>query len=111
MSTRLPMATKNSVRPTSRTRTQLRSRSPQPARRQLARQSVNVRPRAASANSLQMKHTVSEITLKNGSKGLLIHIPDASVMSFELNFRAGEYLVDEKKWETPHLMEHILLGA
>lgn len=32
-------------------------------------------------------------------------------MSFELNFRAGEYLVDEKKWETPHLMEHILLGA
>jgi predicted Zn-dependent peptidase len=58
-----------------------------------------------------MKHTVSEITLKNGSKGLLIHIPDASVMSFELNFRAGEYLVDEKKWEAPHLMEHILLGA
>jgi predicted Zn-dependent peptidase len=58
-----------------------------------------------------MKHTVSEITLKNGAKGLLIHIPDATVMSFELNFRAGEYLVDEKKWETPHLMEHILLGA
>jgi predicted Zn-dependent peptidase len=58
-----------------------------------------------------MKHTVTEITLKNGAKGLLIHVPDASVMSFELNFRAGEYLVDEKKWETPHLMEHILLGA
>jgi predicted Zn-dependent peptidase len=58
-----------------------------------------------------MKHTVSELILKNGAKGLLIHIPDASVVSFELNFRAGEYLVDEKKWETPHLMEHILLGA
>lgn len=58
-----------------------------------------------------MKHTVVEITLKNGAKGLLIHIPDATVMSFELNFRAGEYLVTEKKWETPHLMEHILLGA
>lgn len=58
-----------------------------------------------------MKHTVIEITLKNGAKGLLIHIPDATVMSFELNFRAGEYLVNEKKWETPHLMEHILLGA
>src|SRR5687767_3599710 len=58
-----------------------------------------------------MKHTVSELTLKNGAKGLLINVPDASVMSFELNFRAGEYLVDEKKWETPHLMEHILLGA
>jgi predicted Zn-dependent peptidase len=58
-----------------------------------------------------MKHTVIELTLKNGAKGLLVHIPDASVMSFELNFRAGEYLVSEKKWETPHLMEHLLLGA
>lgn len=58
-----------------------------------------------------MKHTVSEITLKNGAKGLLIHVPDATVMTFELNFRAGEYLVKEDKWETPHLMEHILLGA
>ncbi|HEY8999346.1 MAG TPA: insulinase family protein [Candidatus Saccharimonadales bacterium] len=58
-----------------------------------------------------MKHTVTELTLKNGAKGLLIHVPDATVMCFEFNFRAGEYLVDPKKWETPHLMEHILLGA
>lgn len=58
-----------------------------------------------------MKHTVSELVLKNGAKGLLIHVPDATVMSFEFNFRAGEYLVEPKKWETPHLMEHILLGA
>jgi len=58
-----------------------------------------------------MKHTVTEISLKNGAKGLLIHIPDASVMTFDLNFRAGEYLVDPKKWEVPHLMEHVLLGA
>lgn len=58
-----------------------------------------------------MKHVVTEVKLKNGAKGLLIHIPDASVMSFEFNFRAGEYLVDPEKWETPHLMEHMLLGA
>lgn len=58
-----------------------------------------------------MKHTVTQVSLKNGAKGLLINVPDASVMSFEFNFRAGEYLVSEKKWETPHLMEHILLGA
>lgn len=58
-----------------------------------------------------MKHTVTELKLKNGAKGLLIHVPDASVMSFEVNFRAGEYLVGHKKWETPHLMEHMLLGA
>jgi predicted Zn-dependent peptidase len=58
-----------------------------------------------------MKHTVSEVDLKNGAKGLFINIPDASVMTFEVNFRAGEYLVSEDKWETPHLMEHVLLGA
>ncbi len=58
-----------------------------------------------------MKHVVTELKLRNGAKGLLIHIPDASVMSFEFNFRAGEYLVQPDKWETPHLMEHMLLGA
>ncbi len=58
-----------------------------------------------------MKHTVSEVELKNGVKGLFIHIPNASVMSFDINFRAGEYLVKPDKWEVPHLMEHVLLGA
>lgn len=58
-----------------------------------------------------MKHSVSEIVLKNGARGLIIHIPDASVMTFDINFRAGEYLVDPDKWEVPHLMEHVLLGA
>ncbi len=58
-----------------------------------------------------MKHSVKELVLANGARGLLVHIPDAQVMDFEINFRAGEYLVDEKKWEVPHLMEHILLGA
>lgn len=58
-----------------------------------------------------MKHSVSELVLKNGAKGLLVHVPAANVMTFEINFRAGEYLVDEKKWEVPHLMEHVLLGA
>lgn len=58
-----------------------------------------------------MKHSVTEITLPNGAKGLLINVPDATVMTFEFNFRAGEYLVSRHKWETPHLMEHVLLGA
>lgn len=58
-----------------------------------------------------MKHTVSEVNLKNGSKGLFINVPDASVMTFDVNFRAGEYLVARDKWEAPHLMEHVLLGA
>jgi predicted Zn-dependent peptidase len=58
-----------------------------------------------------VKHTVNEIVLKNGARGLLIHVPDASVMTFDINFRVGEYLVDPKKWEVAHLMEHVLLGA
>lgn len=58
-----------------------------------------------------MKHTVSELQLTNGAKGLLVHIPDATVMTYEINFRAGEYLVGAEKWEAPHLMEHVLLGA
>lgn len=58
-----------------------------------------------------MKHTVSEIELNNGAKGLLVNVPGATVMDFEFNFRAGEYLVDRTKWEVPHLMEHVLLGA
>ena len=58
-----------------------------------------------------MKHTVKEITLKNGAKGLFINIPDATIFNFNFNFRAGEYLVDPNKWEVPHLMEHVLLGA
>jgi predicted Zn-dependent peptidase len=32
-------------------------------------------------------------------------------MTFDFNFRAGEYLVESDKWEVPHLMEHVLLGA
>lgn len=57
------------------------------------------------------KHIVKEVTLGNGAKGLFIHIPGATVMSFDISFRAGEYLVDPGKWEVPHLMEHVILGA
>jgi len=58
-----------------------------------------------------MKHTVEEVTLANGAKGLLVHVPDATVLDVYINFRAGEYLVEREKWEAPHLMEHVLLGA
>lgn len=58
-----------------------------------------------------MRHTVTELKLKNGVRGLLVHIPDASVMTFDINFRAGEYLVPRRKWEVAHIMEHMLLGA
>ena len=55
-----------------------------------------------------MRHSVSEVQLKNGARGLLIDVPGASVTSYELNFRAGEFLVPRKKWETPHILEHMV---
>lgn len=55
-----------------------------------------------------MKHSVSEVQLKNGAVGLLIDVPGASVTSYEFNFRAGEYLVPLPKWETPHILEHMV---
>lgn len=58
-----------------------------------------------------MKHSVSRIKLENGSEGLFIDVPGATVMDYEFNFRAGEYLVTREKWEVPHLSEHVLLGA
>jgi predicted Zn-dependent peptidase len=58
-----------------------------------------------------MQHKVKEITLKNGVKGLLIDVPQAQVMSYDFNLRAGYYLADAGKWETPHVMEHLLCGA
>jgi predicted Zn-dependent peptidase len=58
-----------------------------------------------------MKHTVYQIKLKNGNRGLLIHVPDASVMTYDINFRAGDYLTEPGKWEAAHIMEHVLLGA
>lgn len=58
-----------------------------------------------------MKHKVHQVQLQNNAAGLLIDVPDASVMTFYIDFRAGEYLVEPDKWEVPHLMEHVLLGA
>lgn len=58
-----------------------------------------------------MHHSVREVTLKNGVKGLLINVPQATVMNFDFNLRAGFYLAPEGKWETPHIMEHLLCGA
>lgn len=58
-----------------------------------------------------MQHDVKEVTLDNGVHGLLINIPGAQVMSYDFNVRAGYYLAEEGKWETPHVMEHLLCGA
>ncbi len=58
------------------------------------------------------RHSVEEVELASGAKGLLIHVPGSPVFNYEINFRAGEYLIDDpKKYETAHLLEHLILGA
>lgn len=59
-----------------------------------------------------MKHSVEEITLKNGAKGLLIDVPGASVMATRIQFRAGMMYAKKKDvYEIPHLVEHLAFGA
>lgn len=59
-----------------------------------------------------MKHTIEEVKLKNGARGLLIDVPDATVMSFQFHFRAGNrYVRDKDIYETAHVMEHMAFGA
>lgn len=59
-----------------------------------------------------MKHTVTEVKLKSGARGLLIDVPGATVMSFQFQFRAGNRYVKHKDiYETAHIMEHMAFGA
>jgi len=59
-----------------------------------------------------LKHTVEEVKLPNGARGLLIDIPGATVMSFQFQFRAGNRYVRSKEiYETAHVMEHMAFGA
>ena len=59
-----------------------------------------------------MKHTVEEIRLKNGARGLLINVPGATTMSMQFQFRAGNRYVKSKGIEqVAHIMEHMAFGA
>jgi zinc protease len=59
-----------------------------------------------------MNHTVEEIKLKNGARGLLINVPGATVMSMQFHFRAGNRYAKSKDIEqVAHIMEHMAFGA
>lgn len=55
-----------------------------------------------------MKHTVREITLDNGARGLVLHAPGVEVVRILIEFRAGFDLGDWGKYELPHVMEHMM---
>jgi predicted Zn-dependent peptidase len=58
-----------------------------------------------------LRHTVKELVFASGLRGLVIDTPKTGVVVAEVGFRAGEFLLKREKWETAHLMEHVLLGA
>jgi len=58
-----------------------------------------------------MKHSVEEVVLENGMRGLLIDVPEATVMNFRFNLRAGDYFAPPDQVEAAHLMEHMVLGS
>lgn len=59
-----------------------------------------------------MHHTVEEVTLKNGARGLFINVPGATVMSMQFQFRAGNRYAKHKDiQQVAHIMEHMAFGA
>jgi len=59
-----------------------------------------------------MNHNVEEIKLKNGARGLLINVPEATTMNMQFHFRAGNRYVKSKDIEqVAHIMEHMAFGA
>ena len=61
---------------------------------------------------MPLKHTVEEIILKNGMRGLLIDVPGTSVVSYEIHFMAGNYFSPSTDvQQTAHLLEHMAFGG
>ena len=59
-----------------------------------------------------MKHSVEEVRLKNGAKGLLIDVPNALVMTTKVHFRGGmRYAKKPELYEIAHVVEHLSFGA
>ncbi len=59
-----------------------------------------------------MKHSVEEVELKNGAKGLLIDVPSATVMVTKVHFRGGmRYAKSHDIYEIAHVVEHLSFGS
>lgn len=60
---------------------------------------------------MPLKHSVEEIVLQNGARGLLITVPDATAVHYDIQFRAGnEYVSDVTMSQAAHVMEHMTFG-
>lgn len=60
---------------------------------------------------MPLTHKVHEVKLSTGAKGLIINVPDSTVMSYLIHFRAGnDYVRRPEIHQTAHLMEHMAFG-
>lgn len=57
-----------------------------------------------------MKHSVEEIKIGN-TRGLLIDVPGSEVVRSQVWFNSGFRFAPKKKYEMPHITEHLLIGG
>ncbi|MDX1765934.1 MAG: pitrilysin family protein [Candidatus Saccharimonadales bacterium] len=58
-----------------------------------------------------MKHRFKQVKLDSGSQGILVDIPGSTIVNMEFTFMSGYEFVEQSKYEVPHSMEHLILGA
>lgn len=60
---------------------------------------------------MPLTHTVHEVKLPSGARGLIVSVPNSTVMSYTINFRAGnDYAKHPEIHQVAHLMEHMAFG-
>lgn len=61
---------------------------------------------------MPLKHSVEEIILDNGARGLLIDVPNTTSVFYDVHFRAGvRHAEDQTKSQVAHIMEHMAFRA
>lgn len=61
---------------------------------------------------MPLRHDVEEVQLTNGARGLLVNVPDMTVMSYDFSFRAGnDYAKRPEIQQVAHILEHLAFGA
>jgi predicted Zn-dependent peptidase len=61
---------------------------------------------------MPLLHTVEEVKLKNGARGLLISVPGTTAVRYDVNFHAGNnFTRSSEVSQTAHILEHMSFGA
>ncbi len=63
------------------------------------------------ANKFIMQHTIKEIKLQNGARGLMIDVPGSQIIEYRLAFGGGFHAAPKDKLHLPHLLEHFLVAG